>query len=130
MIDFTDVPVIDHHCHPYEHKEAFLEPVFLARTFFHGIADIPKPEPGLKPRYWDATDELQHHFTTMGVVQTMVCQLAKVFDCPADLKAVLKNGIDEQVKALRTISNCSMTMLESSELCWTPVSPSMIRFWN
>jgi len=88
MIDFTDVPVIDHHCHPYEHKEAFLEPVFLARTFFHGIADIPKPEPGLKPRYWDATDELQHHFTTMGVVQTMVCQLAKVFDCPADLKAV------------------------------------------
>ena len=88
MIDFTDVPVIDHHCHPYEHKEAFLDPVFLARTFFHGIADIPKADPGLKPRFWNATDELQHHFTTMGVVQAMVCQLAKVLDCPADLTAV------------------------------------------
>lgn len=88
MIDFTDVPVIDHHCHPYEPTEAFLEPVFLARSFFHGISDIPKTEPGLKPRFWDATDELQHHFTMMGVVQTMVCQLAKFFECPADLAAV------------------------------------------
>ena len=88
MVNFIDVPVIDHHCHPYEHEETFLEPVFLARTFFHGIADIPKADPGLKPRFWDATDELQYHFTTMGVVQTMVCQLAKVLDCPADLTAV------------------------------------------
>ena len=88
MIDFTDVPVIDHHCHPYEHKEAILEPVFLARSFFHGIADIPKSDPGLKPRFWDATEELQHHFTAMGVVQTMVCQLAKILGCPADLESV------------------------------------------
>ncbi len=88
MIEFTDVPVIDHHCHPYEHDQAFLDPVFLARTFFHGIGDIPKADPGVKPRFWDATDELQHHFTTMGVVQTMVRQLADVLDCPAELEAV------------------------------------------
>lgn len=88
MYDFTDIPMIDHHCHPYENKEAFLDPIFLARTFLHGIADIPKADPGLKPNLWDATEELQHHFTTMGVVQAMVCQLAKVLDCPADLTAV------------------------------------------
>ena len=88
MFDFTDVPVIDHHCHPYEPGEATLEPVFLARTFFHGIGDIPKPEPGLKPRFWGATDALQFHFPYMGVAQTMVCQLSKVFGCPADLETV------------------------------------------
>jgi len=88
MIEFTDVPVIDHHCHPYQHEEACLESVSLARVFFHGIADIPSSEPGLKPRYWGATEELRYHFTNMGVVQTMVCQLAKVLDCPADLVPV------------------------------------------
>ena len=55
------------------------EPVFLARTFFYGIADIPKADPGLIPKFWDATDDLQHHFTTMAVVQTMVCQLAECY---------------------------------------------------
>jgi len=88
MIDLSDMPVIDHHCHPYTPDQASLEPVSLAQTFFHGIADIPKPEPGLKPRYWGATDELKYHLTWMGVVQTMVCQLSRVLDCPADLEAV------------------------------------------
>ena len=88
MIDLSDIPVIDHHCHPYAPDQAFLEPVSLAQTFFHGIADIPKPEPGLKPRYWGTTEELKYHLTWMGVAQTMVCQLSRVFDCPADLEAV------------------------------------------
>jgi predicted TIM-barrel fold metal-dependent hydrolase len=88
MIDFTDAPVIDHHCHPYEPDSAYLEPVSLARAFFHGIADIPKPDSGLKPRHWDATDALRFHFPYMGVVQTMICQLARVFGCPADLESV------------------------------------------
>ena len=87
MIDFTHVPFIDHHCHPYEHEKAQLDPEFLAREFFHGMADIPIP--GVKKaKLWGATDELRYHFPNMGVVQTMVCQLSKVLHCPAELEAV------------------------------------------
>ena len=87
MIDLTSFPVIDHHCHPYDSEKAVLEPEFLAREFFHGMGDIPKPD-ALKPRHWGATDELRFHFPHMGVVQTMVCQLSGVLDCPAELDAV------------------------------------------
>jgi len=87
MIDFTDFPVIDHHCHTYEPKKASLDPESLAREFFHGMGDIPGPV-DIKARLWGATDELRYHFPNMGVVQTMVCQLAKVLGCPAELEAV------------------------------------------
>lgn len=87
MINFTSLPVIDHHCHPYEPEKATLEPEFLAREFFHGMGDIPDPK-ALKPRHWGATDELRFHFSHTGVVNTMVQQLSRVLNCPAELEAV------------------------------------------
>jgi len=87
MINFNDLPFIDHHCHPYDSRKAILEPEFLAREFFHGMGDIPDLNLP-KARMWGATDELRYHFPHMGVVRTMVCQLSKVFDCPPDLDAV------------------------------------------
>jgi len=87
MLDFTSAPVIDNHCHPLDPAKAIMEPEMLAREFFHGMGDIPKPDVA-KPRNWGATDELRHHFPYMGVVQTMVCQLARVLECPAELEAV------------------------------------------
>lgn len=87
MMNFSDLPFIDHHCHPYDPSKAILEPEFLAREFFHGMGDIPdKSVP--KPRMWGATDALRYHIHFMGVVRTMICQLAKVLDCPPDLDAV------------------------------------------
>jgi predicted TIM-barrel fold metal-dependent hydrolase len=87
MLDLSGFPVIDHHCHPYEPEKANLDPESLARVFFQGMGDIPNP--GVKEaKLWGATDELRHHFPNMGVVQTMVCQLSKVFSCPAELEAV------------------------------------------
>lgn len=86
MLDFTDVPVIDNHCHPLDPAKTILAPESLAREFFHGMGDLP--EPGVKPRLWGATDELRHHFPNMGVVQTMVCQLSRVLGCPAELESV------------------------------------------
>ncbi|MFC1943761.1 amidohydrolase family protein [Chloroflexota bacterium] len=85
MIDLTTCPVIDHHCHPYDPDKAVLEPELLAREFFHGRGDIPDQN---APRAWGATEELRYHFRHMGVVNTMVCQLSRVFDCPAELDAV------------------------------------------
>ena len=86
-LDFTSVPVIDNHCHPLSSAKAILDSEHLAREFFHGMGDIP--EPGVKkPRLWGATDGLSYHFPNMGVVQTMVCQLARVLDCPPELEAV------------------------------------------
>ncbi len=87
VLDFSAAPFIDHHCHPYEPGKANLDPESLAREFFHGMGDIPDPE-ALKARHWGATDELRYHFPHMGVVNTLVCQLSKVLDCPAELEAV------------------------------------------
>ncbi len=87
MIDFTGFPVIDNHCHPCEPDKANLDSEALAREFFHGMGDIPKPEVK-KARFWGVTDGLRYHFPNMGVVHTMVCQLAKVLGCSAELEAV------------------------------------------
>ncbi len=85
MMDLTTFPVIDHHCHPYDPAKAVLEPELLAREFFHGRGDIPNEK---APKAWGATEELRYHFRHMGIVSTMVCQLSRVFDCPAELDAV------------------------------------------
>src|SRR5665647_265863 len=85
-LDLSGIPVIDNHCHPLEPGKAQLTPEALAREFFHGMGDIPTA--GLKPKLWSATEELGHHFPYMGAVQTMVCQLARLFDCAPELEAV------------------------------------------
>ena len=41
MLDFTDVPVVDNHCHPIDPAKAYLPPEALAREFYHGIGDQP-----------------------------------------------------------------------------------------
>jgi predicted TIM-barrel fold metal-dependent hydrolase len=94
MLSFDNVPVIDHHCHPYQPEKAVLDTEQLSRVFFHGMGDIPDPS-ALKARHWGATQELRYHFPHMGVVGTMVCQLAKLFNCPATLEKVAekRNGL-------------------------------------
>jgi hypothetical protein len=87
MMNFNNLPFIDHHCHPYDPRKAVLEPESLAREFFHGMGDIPDMS-APKPRMWGTTDALRYHIPFMGVARTMVCQLSKVFDCPPDLDAV------------------------------------------
>ena len=87
MIDLTTFPVIDHHCHPYSPDKAVLEPGLLAREFHHGMCDIPNSKVP-NARFWGTTEELRYHFRHMGVVNTMVCQLSRVFDCPTELDAV------------------------------------------
>ncbi len=86
MLDFSEVAVIDNHCHPLDPAKGALTPELLAREFFHGMGDLPKP--GVKGRHWGATDELRFHFPYMGVAQTVVCQLARVLGCPPELEAV------------------------------------------
>ena len=87
MIDFSQCPVVDDHCHVLEPDKQILEPIWLAREFFHGIADTPIP--GVtKNKLWGATDELNLHFPQMGVVLTAVCQLAKMFACEPTLETV------------------------------------------
>ena len=86
MLDFSETPAIDNHCHPMDPGKAILEPGRLAREFYHGIGDLPRE--GARPRQWDASDELQRHFPSMGVVQTMIRQLSRVLDCEPELEAV------------------------------------------
>jgi hypothetical protein len=87
MLDFSACPVLDNHCHVLEPEKETIETIWLAREFFHGIADIPTP--GVtKAKLWGASEELRFHFPHMGVVLTAVCQLSKLFGCPATLEAV------------------------------------------
>lgn len=87
MLDFSACPVLDNHCHVLEPEKETIEPIWLAREFFHGIADIPTP--GVtKAKLWGASEELTFHFPHMGVVLTAVCQLSKFFGCPPTLEAV------------------------------------------
>ncbi len=86
-IDFSEVSFIDHHCHPYQIEKATMDPMSLAREFFHGMGDLPDPAVS-KPRHWPATDALAFHLRETGVVHTLVCQLSKLFDCPAEIDAV------------------------------------------
>ena len=87
MLDFTHVPVIDNHSHPFEFEKVTLDEDSLAKVFFHGMGDIPK-EGVKKAKLWGMTDELRFHLRHMGVVQTMVCQLSKLLGCSAELEAV------------------------------------------
>ena len=87
MPSFTQCPVIDNHAHVLEPEKATIEPIWLAREFFHGIADTPIPGVA-KSKLWGATDELLRHFPQMGVVMTAVCQLSRLFCCEATLEAV------------------------------------------
>lgn len=87
MLDFTACPVVDNHCHVLEPQKQTIEPLWLAREFFHGMVDTPTP--GLaKTKLWGATDDLRFYFPHMGVVLTAVCQLAKLFGCSAELEVV------------------------------------------
>jgi hypothetical protein len=74
-------------CHVLEPQKQTIEPLWLAREFFHGMADTPTPGVA-KTKLWGATDDLRFHFPHMGVVLTAVCQLAKLFGCSAELEVV------------------------------------------
>src|SRR5512139_872909 len=87
MLEFSKVPVFDNHSHPFDLEKVILDAHSLAKVFFHGIGDIPK-EGVKKAKLWGTTDELRHHLRHMGVVQTMVCLLSKLFGCPAELEVV------------------------------------------
>ena len=87
MLDFSAVPVIDDHSHPLNPERTTLTPERLAREFYHGLSDLsPANPPGGS---WDASPEVWEQLTHLGVVQTVTCQLAKLFGCEPDLGAVV-----------------------------------------
>jgi uncharacterized protein len=87
VFDLNDCPVVDNHTHTLDPKTQTLEPIWLARTFHHGMADLPTP--GVtETKLWGASEDLQRHLANMGVVLTAVCQMAKLFNCAPTLEAV------------------------------------------
>jgi hypothetical protein len=42
MLDFSKVPVIDNHSHPFDLEKVTLDADSLAKVFFHGMGDIPR----------------------------------------------------------------------------------------
>ena len=86
MIDLADVAVVDNHCHPLSSDTAILNADSLARQFYHGMGDVRGSDVGQDS--WEVSPELRHHLRHLGVIQTMVCQLAPLLECPAELEAV------------------------------------------
>jgi predicted TIM-barrel fold metal-dependent hydrolase len=87
VLDFTSCPVVDNHAHTLDPKTRTIEPIWLAREFFHGMADTPAAGVA-QAKLWGASEELQLHFRHMGVVLTAICQLARLFKCEPTLEAV------------------------------------------
>jgi len=121
MPDFTQCPVVDNHCHVLEPEKKTIEPIWLAREFFHGIADSPVAGVA-KSKLWGATDDLLFHFPHMGAVLTMVCQLAKLFGCEPELSAVTternrrtaKEGLAGYAKVLYTDAGIVCSVMDSN----------------
>ncbi len=83
-MDLSQIPVVDNHCHPLIPSRAQLDPLSLAREFYHGIGDIDNGSAkGV------ASPERLADLAQFGVVHTLVRQLARLFDCPCDLAAVV-----------------------------------------
>lgn len=87
-MNLTGLPVIDNHCHPSDPRKANLEPLALAREFYHGLGDVPGSGAGREK--WTCSPGLLDHIANLGVVQTLICQLAKLFDCLPELAAVAR----------------------------------------
>jgi predicted TIM-barrel fold metal-dependent hydrolase len=121
MPDFTHCPVVDNHCHVLEPEKKTIEPIWLAREFFHGIADTPIAGVA-KSKLWGATDDLLFHFPHMGAVLTMVCQLAKFFGCEPELSSVTaernrrtaKEGLAGYAKMLYTDAGIVCSVMDSN----------------
>ncbi|MCJ7608060.1 amidohydrolase family protein [Candidatus Bathyarchaeota archaeon] len=86
MLDFSEIPVIDNHCHPLDPKKAVLSSELLAREFYHGLGDLPLTDTSARLR--GISQNLGHHIQNLGVVQTLVRQLSMVLGCEADLETV------------------------------------------
>jgi uncharacterized protein len=121
MPNFTQSPVVDNHCHVLEPEKKTIEPIWLAREFFHGIADTPIAGVA-KSKLWGATDDLLFHFPHMGAVLTMVCQLAELFGCEPELSAVTaernrrtaKEGLAGYAKMLYTDAGIVCSVMDSN----------------
>ncbi|MBA4421704.1 MAG: hypothetical protein C0390_01235 [Syntrophus sp. (in: bacteria)] len=121
MPDFAQYPVVDNHCHVLEPEKKTIEPIWLAREFFHGIADTPIAGVA-KSKLWGATDDLLFHFPHMGAVLTMICQLAKLFGCEPELSAVTaernrrtaKEGLAGYAKMLYTDAGIICSVMDSN----------------
>jgi len=119
--DFATCPVVDNHCHVLEPEKKNTEPIWLAREFFHGMADTPIPGVA-KAKLWGATDDLLFHFPHMGVVLTAVCQLAKVFGCEPELETVAaernrrtaKEGLSGYAKMLYKDAGIVCSVMDSN----------------
>ena len=121
MLEFKDCPVFDNHAHTLDPKTRTLEPIWLARKFHHGMADIPTP--GMtETKLWGASEDLQLHLRHMGVVLTAVCQMAKLFGCAPTLEAVTAErnrrtaeaGLSGYAKMLYTDAGIVASVMDSN----------------
>jgi len=85
-MDLACVPVIDNHCHPLEPGKAMLEPLALAQEFYHGLGD--RAEASAPAARGTLSAARRGDIAQLGVVHTLVAQLAALFDCEPTLAAV------------------------------------------
>ena len=126
MVEFKECPVVDNHAHTLVPKTQTLEPIWLAREFFHGMADTSAPGVAAT-KLWGASEDLQLHLRHMGVVLTAVCQMASLFKCEPTLEAVTAERNRRTATRGSAATPRSFTrMRASSPRSWIPGFPSTI----
>ncbi len=85
-MDLARVPVIDNHCHPLTEAKTTLEPLTLAQEFYHGLGD--SIDPAGRSAKGLVSPARQADIAQLGVVHTLVAQLAAIFECEPTLETV------------------------------------------
>jgi len=87
MLDLTELPLVDVHCHPFTRKEALTADEFVNVTAFGGGSETYLAEGGITvddaARAW-----LQRGKRDTVYFRHMVHRLAEFFNCPPDIAAI------------------------------------------
>ena len=117
-MDLARVPVIDNHCHPLTESKTTLEPLALAQEFYHGLGDSVDPESRSAKGLVSAAR--QADIAQLGVVHSLVAQLAALFACEATLDAVAaernrrtESGLGEYARTLYADAGIVGTVVDS-----------------
>jgi hypothetical protein len=84
-MDLKNIPMFDNHTHVLSLNATNLDPVSLASNFLHGYRDIL---PVGKDDSFKMSEDFKFHVANMGVVHSMVNQMAILFGCEPDISLV------------------------------------------
>jgi len=116
-MDFNDLPFFDNHTHSLDSREGDITATWFLSHYYHGCNDLFDPG-GAEAS--GMSDTLQSHLKDMGVVHTLVANLADLYGCPPSIGDIVaernrrtRGGVLPYAKFLYKDANIVGTVLDS-----------------